>query len=175
MLLCKTDEKNVNSSFRFFLNLFNVELFYICSWRETSGKTALMTSFLKIQLTKSGFKWALNPQIRDKRVTGIDYQLKHFPHVLLCTNTVHDPGKHLYSGIFKDPLDTKHKSSKKDWIHKCYVSCLKLEYFFKSCKTQSLNAYNVQQVAVGWHSKNLGLRSPPCERRYAVCVVCAPD
>ena len=27
------------------------------------------------------------------------------------------------------------KSSIKGWIHKCYVSCLKLEFFFNSCKT----------------------------------------
>ena len=32
---------------------------------------------------------------------------------------------------------------KKDWIRKCYVSCLKLEYFFKSCKTLPLNGYYV--------------------------------
>ena len=89
--------------FVFFLsNLFNVELFYICSWREISGKTALMTSFLKIQLTKSGSKWASNPQIRDKRVTEIDYQLKYAIFSTACSIVYKyctRPSKNLYSGI----------------------------------------------------------------------------
>jgi len=97
---------------------------------------------------------------RDKRVTEIDYQLKYaiFFHSmfycvqLYCTRPI---SKHLYLGIFKDTLDTKHNFIKKDWIHKCYVSCLKLDYFFKSCKTKPLNGYYVQQVAVRLHSKNL--------------------
>ena len=76
---------------------------------------------------------------RDKRVTEIDYQLKYAIFSTACSIVykycTRPISKHLYSGIFKDPLDTKHKIFKKDWIHECYVSCLKLEYFFKSCKT----------------------------------------
>ena len=46
---------------------------------------------------------------------------------------------------------------------------------FKSCKP--LNVYYMQQVAyrkiVACRAgSTLDLRSPPCERRYAVCVVC---
>ena len=47
------------------------------------------------------------------RVTEIDYQLKYaiIPKACsivykYCTRPI---SKHLYSGIFKDPLDTKHK------------------------------------------------------------------
>ena len=62
--------------------------------------------------------------------------MQYFPqHVLLCTSTVHDQSANIcirgYLGIL---WKRNTKSSKLDGIHKCYVSCLKLEYFFKSCK-----------------------------------------
>ena len=81
----------------------------------------------------------------------------HMPlpqHVLLCTRTVHDQliRRHLYSGIFKDPLNKKCKINLKiDNIHKSYVLCLKLEYFFKSCKTLPLNATNGREMSVKKH------------------------
>jgi len=77
---------------------------------------------------------------RDKRVAEIDYQLKCAIFSTACSIVykycTRPIRRHLYSGIFKDPLDMKHKIfKKKDWIYKCYVSFLKLEYFFKNCKT----------------------------------------
>ena len=73
----------------------------------------------------------LSPIFRDKRVTEIDWNLwymLYFPqYVLLFTSTVHDQSANIKT--------QNTKSLKIDWIHKCYVSCFKLEYFFKSCKT----------------------------------------
>ena len=55
---------------------------------------------------------------RDKRVTEIDYQLKYaifstaFSTVYMyCTRPI---SKHLYSGIFQDPFDTKQKIFQKN-------------------------------------------------------------
>ena len=72
---------------------------------------------------------------RDKRVTEIDwnlYDMQYFPqHVLLCTSTVHDQSANICTqGYFRILWIRNTKSSKIDWIHKCYVSCLKLGYFF---------------------------------------------
>ena len=54
---------------------------------------------------------------RDKRVTEIDYQLKYAIFSTACSIVykycTRPFSKHLYSGIFKDPLDTKHKIFKK--------------------------------------------------------------
>ena len=72
------------------------------------------------------------------KVTEIDYQLKYAIFSTACSIVYKDCtqpiSKHLYSGIFKDSLDTKHKIFQKqtEFIN---VSCLKLEYFFKSCST----------------------------------------
>ena len=56
-------------------------------------------------------------QSRDKRVTEIDYQLKYAIFSTACSIVykycTRPTSKHLYSGIFKDPLDTKHKMFKK--------------------------------------------------------------
>jgi len=60
----------------------------------------------------------LNTKTRDKKVTEIDYQLKYaiFSTAcsIVCKYCTRPISKHLYSGIFKDPLDTKHKILKKD-------------------------------------------------------------
>ena len=75
-------------------------------------------------------------------------------HVLLCTSTVHDQsGDICIQGYLRILWIGNTKSSKIEKTHKCYVLCLKLEYFFKSCKTKPLNGYYMQQVAVRWHSK----------------------
>jgi len=54
---------------------------------------------------------------REKRVTEIDYQLKYAIFSTACSivykNCTRPISKHLYSGIFKDPLDTKHMIFKK--------------------------------------------------------------
>ena len=53
----------------------------------------------------------------DKRVIEIDYQLKYAIFSTACSTVykycTRPISKHLYSGIFKDPLDTKHKIFKK--------------------------------------------------------------
>ena len=53
------------------------------------------------------------PEIRELQRLIKTYDMRYFlQHVLLCTSIVHDHwpiSKHLYSGIFKDPLVTKHK------------------------------------------------------------------
>jgi len=64
--------------------------------------------------------------------------MRYFPqHVLLCTSTVHDQSANIcIQGILKGSFGYETQNlQKKDWIHKFYVSCLKLEYFFKNCKT----------------------------------------
>jgi len=65
----------------------------------------------------SSIKRVVMVKSRDKRVTEIDYQLKYaiFSKAYsivykYCTRPI---SKHLYSGIFQDPLDTKHKILKK--------------------------------------------------------------
>ena len=63
-----------------------------------------------------------------------------------CTRPIR---RHLYSGIFKDPLDRGNtKSLKIDNIHKFYVLCLKLDYFLKSCTTLPLNATSGREMSV---------------------------
>ena len=64
------------------------------------------------------------------------YNMRYFPqHVLLCTSTVHDQsGDICIQGYLRILWIGNAKSLKKN-IHQIYVLCLKLEYFFKSCKT----------------------------------------
>ena len=57
-------------------------------------------------------------------------------HVLLCTSTVHDQSEDIFiQGYLRILCIGNAKSLKIDNIHKRYGLCLKLEYFFKSCKT----------------------------------------
>ena len=103
------------------------------------------------------FNLRFHAEIRELQRLIETYDIRYFPsHVLLCTSTVHDQSADIciqgYLGIL---WIRNTKSSKIDWIHKCYVCCFKLEYLFKSCKTEPLNWYYMQQVAVRWHSKNL--------------------
>ena len=57
-------------------------------------------------------------RVRDKRVTEIDYQLKYAIFSTACSIVykycTRPISKHLYSGIFKDPLVKNTKSSKID-------------------------------------------------------------
>ena len=108
--------------------------------------------------------------------------MRYFPqHVLLCTSTVHDQSANVcFQGNLRILWIENTKFSKLDTIHKCYALCLKLEYFFKSCKTNPW----MQQVAVRCQSKNitwnrsmacrdtLGLLSLSRWSVWAVCVVC---
>ena len=56
--------------------------------------------------------------IRDKRVAEIDYRLKYVIFSTACPTMykycTRPIRRHLYSGIFKDSLDTKHKIFKKE-------------------------------------------------------------
>ena len=63
--------------------------------------------------------------------------MRYFPqHVLLCTSSVHDQSEDIsILGYLRILWIGNATSLKIDKIHKCYVLCLKLEYFFKSCKT----------------------------------------
>ena len=94
---------------------------HISPWAEGVSVTGTVTSAYQTQRGKIHF-W----NIFEIFSTACSIVYKY------CTRPI---SKHLHSGIFKDPLDMKHKIFKKKTIHKCYVSCLKLEYFFKSCKT----------------------------------------
>ena len=107
------------------------------------------------------------PEIRVLQRLINTYNMRYFPHhVLLCTSTVHDQsGDICIQGYLRILWIQNTKSSNKDWFFKCYVSCLKLEYFFKSCKTKPLNGYYIQQVAVRWHSKNLYRKNVACRAR----------
>ena len=79
---------------------------------------------------------------RDKRVTEIDVQLKYAIFSTTCSIvynfTVHNQSANIYIQGYLKILWMQNKkifkNSKKDCIHKCYDSYLKLEYFFKSCK-----------------------------------------
>ena len=54
------------------------------------------------------------PEIRELQRLIDTYYMRYFPqHILLCTYCKRPISKHLYSGIFKDPLDTKHNLQKK--------------------------------------------------------------
>ena len=81
--------------------------------------------------------------LRDKRVTEIDCNLWYAIFSTACSIVykycTRPIRRYLYSGIFKVPLDRKYKIFKNRQIHKCYVLCLKLEYFFKSCKNNIWN------------------------------------
>ena len=76
-------------------------------------------------------------EIRELQRSIETYDMRYFPqHVLLCTSTVHDKsGDICIQGYLRILWIGNTKSSKIDKIHKCNVLCLKLEYFFKSCKT----------------------------------------
>ena len=102
--------------------------------------------------------------------------MRYFPqHVLVCTSTEYCTrpiSKHQNSGIFKDPLDTKHKIFIDIMFH-----VLNWSISLKVVKLNPMNGYYMQQVAVRWHSKTYrknvachagstkDLRSPSCERR----------
>ena len=124
---------------------------------------------------------------RDKRVTEIDYNsydMWYFSqHVLLCTSTVHDqPANicYLYSGIFKDPLDTKHKIFKKKKTDFINVMFHVLNWSI-SLKVVKLNNPWMCIICNKWpwdgtlktYRKNvacragstIGLRCPPFEKR----------
>ena len=71
--------------------------------------------------------------------------MRYFPqHVLLCTSTVHDQSASIcIQGYLRILWIGNTKSSK---IDKKF--CLKLEYFFKSCKTYPLNATSGRAMSV---------------------------
>ena len=78
----------------------------------------------------------LATEIRKLQRSINNYNMRYFPqHVLLCTSTVHDQsGDICIQGYLRILWIGNSKSFKIDNIHKRYVLCLKLEYFFKSCK-----------------------------------------
>ena len=75
-----------------------------------------------------------------------------FHSMFYCvTSTVHDQsGDICIQGYFRILWIGNAKSSKIDKIDK-YVLCLKLKYFFKSCKTQPLNATSGREMLVQKH------------------------
>ena len=77
------------------------------------------------------------PEIRDLQRSIITYNMRYLPQlVLLCTSTVHDQsGNICIQGYLRILWIGNEKYLKIDNVHKRYVLCLKLEYFFKSCKT----------------------------------------
>ena len=97
-------------------------------------------SFMSCKTSNSSFYSSL-PSSRDKRGTEIDWKPMKcdiFHNIFLfCTSTVHDQSANIciqgYLRIL--PWIRNTKSSKIDKFHKCYVLCLKLEYFLKSFKT----------------------------------------
>ena len=71
-------------------------------------------------------------EIRELQRSIKTYDMRYFPqHVLLCTSTVHDQSADIcIQGYLRILWIGNAKSSKIVKIHKCYVLCLKLEYFF---------------------------------------------
>ena len=78
------------------------------------------------------------------QISNKDKNMRYFPQqVPLCTYWRTRPiNRRLYSGIFRDPLDTKYKTFKNKLSHKYYVKSF--QYFCKNCKTQPLNGYYMQ-------------------------------
>ena len=107
-------------------------------WRKQKHN---INSFIILKLSIINHDYFYNSKILletgDKRVTEIDYQLKYAIFSTACSIVnkycTRPIRRHLYSGIFKDPLNRKW-SLKINNIHKRYVLCLKLEYFFKNVK-----------------------------------------
>ena len=97
-----------------------------------------------------------------RKYSKIDYQLKYAIFSTACSIVYKyctwPISKHLNLGIFKDPLDTKHKIFKKRLKYKCYVSCLKLEYFFKSCMGIIFNKW-LWDVTLKTYRKNVACRA----------------
>ena len=93
-------------------------------------------SVRKIQMLIS-HSYLIRPEIRELQRSIKTNDMRYFPqHVLLCTSTVHDQSANIcIQGYLRILWIGNAKSSKIVKIHKCYVLCLKLEYFFKSCKT----------------------------------------
>ena len=75
----------------------------------------------------------------DKRVPEIDWSLWYAIFFTACSIVykycTRPISRHLNQGYIRILLIGNTKSSKIDKINKCNVLCLKLEYFFKSCKT----------------------------------------
>ena len=102
----------------------------------SSNNLNIITVLNKVKKVKTLMHWT-------QRVTEVDYQLKYAIFSTACSilykYCTRPLSKHLYSGIFKDPLDTKHKFFKKRLnsyvIYSMLCFMLKLEYFFISCKT----------------------------------------
>ena len=94
-----------------------------------------------------------------QRSTNI-YNMRYFPqHVLFCTSTVHDQDICI-QGYLRILWIGNAISLKIDNIHKRYVLCLKLEYFFKSWKTKPLNATIGREMSV--KNNTLEPRSMAC-------------
>ena len=75
-------------------------------------------SLCKRRITRNYFynRSSALAKTRDKRVTEIDYNLLYAIFSTACsivyTYCTRPISKHLYSGLFKDPLDKKHKMFK---------------------------------------------------------------
>ena len=80
---------------------------------------------------------------RDKRVTEIDWNLLYAIHDQSANICIQRYLWILWIG--------KAKSLKIDNIQKGYVLCFKLEYFFRSCKTEPLNATSGREMSVKNH------------------------
>ena len=129
---------------RFFLKTGSMSLAYHCHRYSMSNPVSI------VRRVKPGFY----PEKRELQRSIETYDMRYFPqHVLLCTSSVHDQSANIcIQGYSRILWLGNTRSSKIDKIHKCYVLCFKLEYFFKSCKTWPLNATS---MAVRCQSKNI--------------------
>ena len=88
---------------------------YIKTFPYTFLKPAFAVMFT--ERTPDKTPYTFRGRIRDKRVREKDYQLKYAIFSTACSIVykycTRPISKHLYSGIFKDPLYTKHKIFKK--------------------------------------------------------------
>ena len=112
-------------------------------WARSSSSfdfTQITFLFVSTVVQKRSYYWkpvSSKSEIRELQRLIQIYDMRHFlQHVLLCTSTVHDQsGDICIQGYLKILWIRNIKSSKIDWIHKCNVSCFKLEYFCKGCTT----------------------------------------
>ena len=89
--------------------------------------------------TLSALDWTGNlylvPGIRGLQRSINIYNMRYYPQHVLCTSTVHDQsGDICIQGYLRILWIGNAKSFKINNIHKHYVLCLKLEYFFKVVK-----------------------------------------
>ena len=132
-------------------------------------------------------------QIRELQRSIETYDMRYSPqHVLLCTSTAHDQWANICIHGYLRILwirNTKSSTTKKNEFINVMLIVLNWGISLKVVKLNPWMGITIICNKLPWdgtiktYRKNvacragsaIGLRSPPCERRYAVCVVCDKD